>query len=178
MTRVLAFALTILVLASSTVMPPTASSAPTTNTATEQQSCDWQETFHATLGMLGEDPDGWRVQRMDGYAGQVDRSGVAVVNPDIPCGYVETVVVHEWLHLRQMDRYGSWQATKAAAGSRLDAELVAECGTALLIDPVPGRHSYAAESVRVRGYGCTSWHVLEAAGLIAETAASTNEPPN
>lgn len=162
--RLWALVLTLVVVLGASGVPD-AGSTPA-GAVTPAESCDWHETYHATLAMLGEDPDGWRVQRMDGYAGQVDRSGVAVVNPDIPCVYVETVVVHEWLHLRQIGRYGSWEAAKAAAGGRLDAELVAECGAALLIDPVPGRHSYAAESVRARGYGCMPRHVVEAASLI------------
>lgn len=138
------------------------------------ESCDWNETYHATLDMLGEDPErGWMVyggDSMDGYGGRtIPQSGFVLVNPEIPCWYVETVVVHEWLHVRQLDRYGTWDATKRAAGSRLDAEMVAECGTGLVIDrPVTPPRSYVEESQRTRGYGCMPWHLLEAASLIAD----------
>ncbi|EHR62612.1 hypothetical protein SaccyDRAFT_3785 [Saccharomonospora cyanea NA-134] len=170
------FALVLVVAAAAPPGPASSTTTPIPGRAEEH--CDWDQTYHATLAMLGEDWRDWVVwggSNMDGYSGRVDpATGVPMIHPDIPCSYVETVVVHEWLHLRQLDRYGSWEATQQASGTRLDAEMVAECGTELIVaDPVISRRSYVEESERTRGYGCTSWHVLEAASLIAENERYT-----
>mgnify|MGYP001187639141 CR=1 FL=1 len=174
--RTLALVL-LLVIAAAAPLGAASSSATPLPDHTEEP-CDWDYTYHDTLAMLGEDERDWVVwggSSMDGYYGRVyPDTGIPVIHPDMPCSYVETVIVHEWLHLQQLDHYGSWEATTHAAGGRLNAEMVAECGTGLIVaDPAISPHSYVAKSRRTRGHGCTPWHLFEASRLIADSAVPT-----
>lgn len=99
-------------------------------------ACNWDDEVNRTITELGADPANWHVGSggsMSGKAGVAHLdSRTVTINPIQPCEHVADTVRHEWMHLQQGLRYGGWDETMTAMGSRERAELAADCGAMLL----------------------------------------------
>lgn len=129
----------------------------------------WDAELARLVDELGERPKDWAVAELDhigasGAAGMTDMDArTVIIDPDLPCRYLETVVHHEWMHLQQARVYGGTQQADAHYGTRDELELIADCGALLL----GARYSPAIDrSVRETGVGCTPVRMFESLRII------------
>jgi hypothetical protein len=125
------------------------------------EPCVWDDELHRTLDELGEDPADWRLARSPDYWGKVFPDGTVVVNPDVPCDSVSSVVRHEWMHLQQLDMYGADLGSMALGRNRV--EIVADCGSMLLGST---NTPYVRDQLDAHGVGCTDADLADARELI------------
>jgi hypothetical protein len=134
---------------------------PALATASTQPVCVWADELQDTLDELGEDPADWRLARSPDYWGKAFPDGTVVVNPDVPCDSVSSVVRHEWMHLQQIRMYGTDLGSMALGRNRV--EIVADCGSMLLGST---NTPYVRDQLDAHGVGCTDADLADARELI------------
>lgn len=93
-----------------------------------------------------------------------------MVNPDVPCDSVASVVRHEWLHLQQVDMYGPGLGALTLGRDRV--EIVADCGSLLLGST---NSPYVPELLDEPAVGCSEADFADARELIAHGGVTAFE---